>query len=80
MRQLQALLDYFKFVNEHVIRGASVFIVVCPVNRISKVKLIDLASMEPFSANGEGFTKDSRDPGLILGVTNLMTFMEYTVQ
>jgi len=59
-----------------VIRGASIFIVACPVSRIFKVKLIDLSSLEPFSKNSEGYTSETRDSGLIYGIKNLMAFME----
>jgi len=80
LRQLHDLLYYFENDNEHVIRGASIFIVVCPVYHVYKVKLIDLCSMESFSeAHEEGFNSVTRDPGLIHGVRNLINFFKQAV-
>ena len=72
LRQLAAMLNFFKQVNEHEIRGASLFFVFCPKQEVYKVRLIDLGSFVPLRASPEGYDGVSRDTGLILGTECLI--------
>lgn len=46
-RQLREMHDFFANRNEHEIRGASIFMVICPASRVYQAKLIDLNSVVP---------------------------------
>ena len=54
------LLQYFREVNEHEVRGASLLFVVSPKTRTYDVKLIDLTSFQPLT-EVEGYDGVSRD-------------------
>lgn len=71
--QLQRLLQYFTDVNEHEIRGASIFIVVSM--DYCDVKLIDLGSFKPLGTV-ENYDGTSRDPGMILGIQNVIAMLD----
>ena len=75
--ELILLLAYFKDVNEHEIRGASLFIVVSPSNGQYKVKLIDLNSFRPLCEAEPGYVEGTtRDQGMILGVQNVIAMLD----
>ena len=66
--QLEKILEYFRDVNEHYIRGASLFIVVDTNKKAYDVKLIDLASFEEIPEDAES----KRDEGIVKGIESLL--------
>lgn len=72
--QLREILAHFQNVNEHEIRGSSLFFVVSPQTAFYTVKLIDLNSVRPLS-EVEGYDGE-RDQGMITGFTNLLNDLE----
>ena len=59
-KELYKMLHYFKTMNEHEVRGASLLIVIDPLKSIAIVKIIDLSSMRPLM-QVEGYDGISRD-------------------
>lgn len=73
--QLNLILAYFKDVNEHQMRGASLFFVIASASFSYDVKLIDLSSLTPLSSI-QGYDGESRDPGIIKGIQNIIATLD----
>ena len=65
------MVEYFKDVNEHTIRGMSLFIVIDSQKENYGASLIDLVSMDHISQE-EG---PQRDEGLIKGFNSLLEIL-----
>ena len=76
-QKLTEMLNYFKEVNVHEIRGSSILFVVSPSTSFYDVKLIDLSSFRPLT-DDEGFAYDgiTRDQGIIFGLTNILSMLD----
>ena len=71
--QLELMLEYFKELNEHYMRGMSLFIVVDSRTKQYVVKLIDFASFEQIPQDGE---ESKRDEGIVKGISSILTMIE----
>ena len=75
IEELKQMLNYFKDVNEHQIRGMSIFIVIDTEKKSYTVKLIDLSSFEEICQDGQQI---KRDDGVSKGLESLIRILDVT--
>ena len=74
LEQLEKMLGFFQNRNEHEIRGASIFMVMCLKSKYYSAKLIDLNSVVPLTQTPD-YDGESRDAGFTMGIQKLIEYV-----